>query len=670
MPRSRSDFIERSIETLLVQGALDARLSSDQSSRLPCLDLSQDLAANRSADQATTMTDVDTATREENRSDTGGNLIATSDGDIWLSGNAVMCGCPDCDAPVSVRLWLMVADCWNCQSAIELSYEQQQAAEKLARQVRPPEPKPVAASPVPTPIDPDPQPEEQASVSSDNEPPAAIDAASEAQEMRRLVDILRKMTDTLPAWLISLLVHLVMILILALILLPQSNDPPPSITLSTAISPVDEEGGIFTESRDQDDLEFDTFPDSSPNFERELRDVKIAAEQDAKELQLDPDPTGDISDLESVKKSITQNSSYTFAGRDPRLRSEIVHREGGTTLSEAAVSRGLRWLASVQNDNGSWSLADYKKNNRSKNKGDMAATSLALLPFLGAGQTHEYGKYKSVVAAGLKWMLSKQKHDGELMYGINTNAAIYAHGQASIVLVEALAMTGDEQFRAPAQKAIDYIQAFQHKHGGWRYRPHEPGDTSVMGWQLMALQSARSSNTGLLVDDATLRLADQFLDQASRPYRSKRYATAPAGTLYRYQTPDRIPKIAMTAEAMLCRMYLGWKRSDGRMLYAVDWLLENGLPSPKTKKHNLYYYYYATQVMHHFGGRHWQVWNNHLRDLLVVNQIRKGRYAGSWDPSETKYGESGGRIYATALSICTLEVYYRHLPLFKQLELD
>jgi hypothetical protein len=492
-----------------------------------------------------------------------------------------------------------------------------------------------------------------------------------AEPARRLVHLIRDVTRTLPAWLISMLVHLVLLLILALILLPSSAELP-VITLSTAVGPRDQEGGTDLQVPPDVPLEYDSdTPPENDRLQRELRKVQVAARQDAEELLIDPQPLVELPELASVRETVTlrPQSRFTLAIRDPRLRNELVTREGGTTLSEAAVSRGLRWLASVQNEDGSWSLARYDQHDRPANTGDMAATSLALLPFLGAGQTHEYGLYKQTVARGLKWLLRHQREDGELTYGIHTNAAIYAHGQASIVLVEALAMSGDERFRQPAQKAIDYIEDYQHKHGGWRYRRREAGDTSVMGWQLMALQSARLSNTGLRVAPSTLMLADQYLDLASRDYQERDFRRAPAGTLYRYRPSDPQPKPAMTAEGILCRMYLGWKRDDARLLYAVDWLLDNALPDIRARKHNLYYYYYATQVMHHFGGKHWQIWNRHLRDLLIVQQERGGRLAGSWDPRNYQYGNSGGRIYATSLAICTLEVYYRHLPLFRKLDL-
>jgi hypothetical protein len=40
---------------------------------------------------------------------------------LWLEGDVLMCACPECAAPMSVRVWLMAADCWKCNIGIELS---------------------------------------------------------------------------------------------------------------------------------------------------------------------------------------------------------------------------------------------------------------------------------------------------------------------------------------------------------------------------------------------------------------------------------------------------------------------------------------------------------------------------------------------------------------------
>jgi hypothetical protein len=592
----------------------------------------------------------------------GVSRIETSEGPVWLSGSAVMCQCPQCEAPVSVRLWLMIADCWRCEAAIELGYEQQRAAAELARGTSgqailnmPATPRRLLSAQRPAPLP----------------PPRPVATADHPEHRRRrLVQVLRDGLSTFPAWLVSTLVHLIILLILAMIMLPQEFQLE-SITLSTAVSADDREGGIDFTAPPEDPLEFDAaLPPRFRISEEELQPVRLAAAQDARELLLDPDPVSAPVELKTVIETVTQRNGplYTLATRDPRLRNELVSREGGTTLSEAAVARGLRWLASVQNQDGSWSLSRYWDHDNPKNRGDAAATSLALLPFLGAGQTHEHGIYRENVARGLRWLIENQKSSGDLRFGISSDAGMYAHGQAAIVLVEALAMSGDERFRQPAQRAIDFIESAQHKDGGWRYQPGQPGDTSVLGWQLMALQAARNSRTGLVVDDATLKLAGHFLDSVSRNYRMREFRNIQPGMLYRYLPGDASPKPSMTAEAMLCRMYLGWKRDDPRMRLAMQWLLEHAAPSRDEK--NIYYWYYATQSMHHFGGTAWNSWNEQLRDLLIVEQRRGGKYPGSWDPDDYEYGKSGGRVYVTALAVCTLEVYYRHLPLFKQLDLE
>ena len=296
-------------------------------------------------------------------------------------------------------------------------------------------------------------------------------------------------------------------------------------------------------------------------------------------------------------------------------------------------------------------------------------TSLALLPMLGAGQTHEFGAYKQTVAKGLAWLLKHQKSNGDLRANYQGQAGMYAHGQAAIVLCEALALTGDQKFREPSQLAIQFIESAQHSRGGWRYRPGEAGDTSVFGWQMMALQSARAPELNLEVDDSTLKLADYFLDQVAAPARfdNRRRTRLPDGAAYAYQ-PKRESTAAMTAEAILCRMYLGWKKNDPRLDSSVKWLIQDHFPNANDP--NLYYWYYGTQVMHHYGGEPWKKWNDRMRSLLISTQEPRGSYPGSWDPREFQWGSKGGRIYTTSLAVCTLEVYYRHLPLFKKIELD
>src|SRR6185295_5123833 len=73
-------------------------------------------------------------------------------GEIWLDGNAIFCACPDCQAPMSVRFWLMLADCWRCGTSIELTEEQEREVERLLaqRELRPPPAVPPAPAPQPS----------------------------------------------------------------------------------------------------------------------------------------------------------------------------------------------------------------------------------------------------------------------------------------------------------------------------------------------------------------------------------------------------------------------------------------------------------------------------------------------------------------------------------------
>jgi hypothetical protein len=56
-------------------------------------------------------------------------------------------------------------------------------------------------------------------------------------------------------------------------------------------------------------------------------------------------------------------------------------------------------------------------------------------------------------------------------------------------------------------------------------------------------------------------------------------------------------------------------------------------------------------------------------------QEQSGHPAGSWAPRGGAIGgdhdtREGGRIYMTSLALCTLEVYYRYLPLYRSIDVE
>ncbi len=89
---------------------------------------------------------------------------------------------------------------------------------------------------------------------------------------------------------------------------------------------------------------------------------------------------------------------------------------------------------------------------------------------------------------------------------------------------------------------------------------------------------------------------------------------------------------------------------------------------------NIYYWYYATQLLHNMKGDKWERWNLKIREGLISMQVKDSSCAqGSWDPflpQPDLWGRMAGRLYLTSLSILTLEVYYRYLPIYRSFDED
>ena len=351
-------------------------------------------------------------------------------------------------------------------------------------------------------------------------------------------------------------------------------------------------------------------------------------------------------------------SGTGLGGRGKGSRQAMVARYGGTKGTERAVNAALNWLARHQNRDGSWSLSKFNAHCRygacsgaGSAESDAAATAFGLLPYFGAGQTHNTeGQYKNNIRAGINWLMQKQKPNGDLSAG--STHQMYTHGLATIALCEAYALSKDSRVGQSAQAAINFIQAAQDKNGGgWRYHPGEAGDTSVVGWQVMALKSGQMAK--LNVNPQVLAGAKKFLTMAS----GSEY-----GWKFGYTGPGPTP--TMAGVGLLCRQYLGAAKDDPGLTEGSKYLMAN---MPNQGSRSIYYWYYATQVIHNMLGEDWDKWNKAMRKILVNTQDRQGCPAGSWDPAKPSadaWGQHGGRVMMTSLSCLTLEIYYRYLPLF------
>ena len=448
-------------------------------------------------------------------------------------------------------------------------------------------------------------------------------------------DLSERAVQMAPPWLVSLVVHMLTLVILGLIYLPQVFEDRIDLVFSEKLGEQLEEDQLQT-------VQFDAIETETPVLAEELLPVDdpLAAPPELEVALLPANlATSDSLEIPTI--------GLALSGRQVGRKEALLAAYGGTAATEDAVRAGLEWLKRNQQRDGTWSLSGpYSDGCVSENR--CAATAMALLAFAGAGHTHRSGDYQREVERGLKALLDMQDRDGNFFQAGPSHHRLYSQGQATIAICELYGMTGDSALRHPAQLAVDYAVKIQAPAGGWRYYPGQDTDTSVTGWFVMGLQSALMAD--LEVPRPTLYRIMEYLDTASPN----------GGSLYGY-LPSEDPSLAMTAEALLCRQYLGWKRDDPRLKEGVEVLLANPMD---LEDKDVYYWYYATQVLHHMEGEPWEKWNRVMRNLLPKEQVTGGRERGSWDPAEDAWGNHAGRLYMTCLSIYMLEVYYRHLPIY------
>lgn len=392
----------------------------------------------------------------------------------------------------------------------------------------------------------------------------------------------------------------------------------------------------------------------------------------------------------------------------------------GGEKTERSVLAGLRWLARHQGQDGSWSArglaascdedhrCDTAKSARAEHY-DEGLTSLALLAFLGAGFSHDSKLYfhdpargnqkvvvGPVVKRGLQWLVDHQNPDGS--FG-KDRPFQYNQALAAMALAEAFGLTQARYWRDPAQRAATYLAKAQRPSPtgkglwGWRYLARQDvermhlgdslderfakelydADTSVTAWAVMALKSAKLA--GLDVPDEHLEGALAFAQWVSTPDGLAGYLD-PKGAGLKVSGPDDhfvYHASTMSALSMCIRTFAAHDVDDPYLEAAAKRLLQD-LPAVSSDRLSVDYYswYYGSLALYQFDGpdaprpkgKYWAPWNKAMQKaVLDLQEQGRGCGEGGWLVPD-RWCHSGGPIYATALNVLTLEVYYRYQNAF------
>jgi hypothetical protein len=291
------------------------------------------------------------------------------------------------------------------------------------------------------------------------------------------------------------------------------------------------------------------------------------------------------------------------------------------------------------------------------------------------------------VKKGLDYLLSCQKEKGRL------GARNYENAVAAMALAEAYAMTTDPELKEPTQRAIDSILACQNQEPGgkdtgygrglgWNYNaPAIRNDSSVTGWQIMALKSALAAglNVGNGMTGAK-RWLELHWQNSNHP---KDIDKAKGEKSYKEMTPYDMSKFLYVWNSdeegnpkegsgagresigLVSAVFLGHLSGDLMAETLANTVMAKQMP--KSYPTNTYYMYYNTMGIFQMGGERWKTWNATVRDMLV-NAQRKSNdcFDGSWDWEGTKFhGHKNGRVLSTAYNTLCLEVYYRYAQVAK-----
>jgi Prenyltransferase and squalene oxidase repeat len=308
---------------------------------------------------------------------------------------------------------------------------------------------------------------------------------------------------------------------------------------------------------------------------------------------------------------------------------ELPRRQDDTIPSQVdqMYERGLRFLASKQNDEGCWDDSQGS---------EPGVVGLATVAFLAHGEDPNYGPYAKNIGKGISFIISKQNTTNGYI-----GNSMYSHGFATLALAEAYGMIENPKLAPALKNAVDLILSAQkrNRNKAWRYTPDaSDADTTVSGCQLVALLAAR--NAGIVVPDEAIKNALAFMERCRSADGSYGYTSAGGG------------KPTLTAIGLLCQSLA--KKKDGKGFAASLAYLKNHI-NYREPYYPFYFEYYMSQALFHADQKVWEEWNAKNIKLMSTLQSPDGSWPGRM-----------GYAFNTSGALLSLALNYRFLPIYEK----
>lgn len=498
-------------------------------------------------------------------------------------------------------------------------------------------------------------------------------------------------TAAVSAWGVSLVIHATCLALLSFIVLFMVNKDDQAPLMITMVDPIEQK-----EPEDRDLVQVDpeiTITDITDDKEQLITDLDIEMPEIVTEEVVDFQEEAKGRDDAVAQSEMGGAAFFQNIGAGGSASGAFGRQRGGdrntgirgygknAKATQDALDAALRWLMRHQSPNGMWDSDGYSINCQDGNpmppggtaKGDedIAMTGYALLCFLGAGYDHRTAnRYQTVVKKGIDWLVAMQKPDGLL------GERNYEHPVAAMALAEAYGMTNDPNLRDPAQRAIDIILARQVKENddpysglGWDYNAPKISrmDTSVTGWNVMALKSAKVS--GLDVGhgiDGSVRWLQGAWKAANPGWETlDPYGKSVFPYTWNAQT-DAVKKDHLSFAGALCSVFV---HHDEVMLYTLlNDMTERWFDTERYKT-NSYALYYASLASYQGQNGHWkEKWGNEdtgfVPWLLAEQYKTDDCHNGTWPwHNERWHGAETSPVLIHCYKTLALSVAWRYLPL-------